>query len=258
LPTTEQTDYTIASVEKAVAVLLCFLDPPHAFGVSELSRRMNLNKNQTFRLLATLQQSGLLDRTAEAEYRLSWRMMELGQIAAGSIDLRRIAGPIAAQLAAATVETVILVTYDGVDASCVGVWESPQSVKVSAQAGERFPLHAGACPKAILAGLPEAQGRAGVDRHGFIRYTDRTVQNWETLLPELEQIRRQGYSLSGGDVNDDVEAVGVVIKDRTGRVVGAISAAGPAYRFVPRIAEIANLVRRAAGAISAELGAVAD
>ncbi|MDB4895748.1 MAG: IclR family transcriptional regulator [Firmicutes bacterium] len=255
LQTENSTDYTIQVVEKAVAVLTCFLEPPHSFGISEVARRVSLNKNQTFRLLTTLEQTGLLVRTAgRPEYRLSWRVMELGQVAGSGVNLRQAAQPIMSRLAMVTQETIHLVAFDGVEAVCVDRRESPQVIKLSAAEGQRWPLHAGACPKVILAALPPGQARACVERNGFIPYTDKTARNWGELSRELAEIRQQGYALSREDVNDGAEGVGAVIIDGAGRVAGAISVAGPAFRFSAKIPEFAALVRVAAADIAAQLG----
>lgn len=120
MPTERSEPYTIQAVEKATAVLLASLTPPHSMGVSEASRRVGLNKNQTFRLLTTHEQSGLLMRDPDsAENRLSWRLVELGHVAASGISLRQVARPITSSLAAETAETIRLVAFDGVEA--VGV-----------------------------------------------------------------------------------------------------------------------------------------
>ncbi|MAJ60737.1 MAG: IclR family transcriptional regulator, partial [bacterium TMED88] len=48
-------------------------------GVSELSRRLNLHKNNVFRLLATLEQAGYIEQNGETDrYRLGTRCLELG------------------------------------------------------------------------------------------------------------------------------------------------------------------------------------
>jgi IclR family acetate operon transcriptional repressor len=247
--------YAIQSVKKAVAVLSCFLEPPHVFGVSEVARATGVNKNQAFRLLATLEEAGLVVRTGpQPAYRLGWRMVTLGQVAARGIGLREVARPVAARLAAMTAETVHLVAFDGTEAVCVDRWESPQMIRLSAEVGQVFPLHAGASPKAILAALPADQARRAVERFGFVHYTDKTICSWPELEAEIAGIRRVGYSLSRGDVDDGAESVGAAIFDGEGRVVGAISVAGPFYRFTARIEEFAHMVRNAAAEITAQFG----
>lgn len=71
--------YQVASVGRAIDLLEAFLQPPHQFGVTELSRMTGQTKNQSFRLLQTLADGGLIVMDFDTKrYSLGYRMLEWG------------------------------------------------------------------------------------------------------------------------------------------------------------------------------------
>ena len=73
-----KSDYSIQTVTNALRLLESFFDDDE-LGVSELSRRLGLHKNNVFRLLATLEQSGYIEQSSRSErYRLGAGCLELG------------------------------------------------------------------------------------------------------------------------------------------------------------------------------------
>src|SRR5215813_12691872 len=77
----EKTNYVIQSVSHALDVLEQFADPiTGELGVTELSKRLKLHKNNVFRLLATLESRGYIEQNRASEnYRLGIRCLQLGQ-----------------------------------------------------------------------------------------------------------------------------------------------------------------------------------
>jgi DNA-binding IclR family transcriptional regulator len=59
----EKSEYLIQSVSHALDLLEQFHDDVDELGVTELSKRLQLHKNNVFRLLATLESRGYLSRT---------------------------------------------------------------------------------------------------------------------------------------------------------------------------------------------------
>ena len=75
----EKTNYIIQSVSHALDVLEQFTGEPDEFGVTELSKRLKLHKNNVFRLLATLEARGYIEQNkATRELPLGIRCLRLG------------------------------------------------------------------------------------------------------------------------------------------------------------------------------------
>ncbi len=86
--------YAVRVVERAVDVLFCVADGVRTVGVSEIARRVGLDKGTVFRLLFTLQKKGLVIRDeATARYTLAPRLLTLGLASLGQRNLREAARP---------------------------------------------------------------------------------------------------------------------------------------------------------------------
>jgi DNA-binding IclR family transcriptional regulator len=62
MATTEPRAKTIQSVDRAAALIKAIADSPHSPTVNELAEECGLNRSTTWRLLATLDSHGLVDR----------------------------------------------------------------------------------------------------------------------------------------------------------------------------------------------------
>src|SRR3989449_10837566 len=93
----EKTNYVIQSVSHALDVLEQFAGDAEELGVTELSKRLRLHKNNVFRLLATLESRGYIEQNrATDNYRLAVRCLQLGQSYGDHLRLPRQARPIIA------------------------------------------------------------------------------------------------------------------------------------------------------------------
>ena len=97
-----KSDYVIQTVTNALRVLEAFRDKEE-LGVTELSRRLGLHKNNVFRLLATLEDKGYVEQCADSDrYQLGVRCLELGYTYGRSGGLLRHARGILEDLARVT------------------------------------------------------------------------------------------------------------------------------------------------------------
>ena len=103
-----KSDYVIQTVSHALRLFEEFRTEDE-LGVTELSRRLNLHKNNVFRLLATLEQHGYIEQSSANErYRLGAKCLELGETFCRSHSLLDQARPILRSLAEKVGETVHL------------------------------------------------------------------------------------------------------------------------------------------------------
>ena len=72
----EKSNYTIQSVSHALDVMEQFNGSVDEIGVTELSKRLKLHKNNVFRLLATLEARGYIEQNKVTEnYRLGFKVL---------------------------------------------------------------------------------------------------------------------------------------------------------------------------------------
>ncbi|GMA15301.1 IclR family transcriptional regulator (plasmid) [Deinococcus metallilatus] len=254
--TSEAPRYVIQSAASTLEVLLAFGRPPHRFTPSELAQELGIERNQAFRCLRTLFHVGFLHTDEDDRYYLTALVEQLAGAAQPQPSLVAAAKSFMDEVSQTTEETVNLFVLEGDEATCVDHRDGLRPVRLVTELGRRAPLHAGACPKAILAFLPPERQQAVVERVGSLpQLTPHTLNSSEALQRELQAIRTRGYAISDLDVDLEARGVGAPIFTADGNVVGAISVGGPASRMTPgRIAELGEVIVGVARLISRHLG----
>jgi DNA-binding IclR family transcriptional regulator len=252
----EKTNYVIQSVAHALDVLEQFYGELDELGVTELSKRLKLHKNNVFRLLATLESRGYIEQNKATEnYRLGIRCLQLGQTYVNQMGLLRQARPILEDVARQSHENTYVAVARRSTVVPLAVVESKLPVRITSSVGEALPLHSTAVGKVFLAYESE-EGVRHLLGNTLERYTDRTISDLGALSEHLKGVAECGFALDGGEYLSDVRAVAAPVRDYTRNVVGALSVAGPAYRLPQeRIdKEIVPLVVKAGKDLSLRLG----
>lgn len=248
MATTEPRAKTIQSVDRAAALIKAIADSAHSPTVNELADICGLNRSTTWRLLATLDSHGLIDRDPISQrYSLGYAFLRMA--AGAEVDpLVRRGRPVLEQLAQETGETTnlavarrfSLVYVDQVD---------PPHVMAPNWFGRTVPLHATSTGKAYLAFLPEEEKEAVLPRR-LERYTRTTVTDRRTLGEELAAARRDGYAICVGELEESLFGASAPVLSEQGRPVAIVSVWGTEHRLPrERLAEVG----RQAVAAAAEL-----
>jgi IclR family acetate operon transcriptional repressor len=126
---------------------------------------------------------------------------------------------------------------------------------MSSQVGGRALAYCTGLGKVLLAFVEPEAVRTQFSDFQFIRFTSTTLADVDALLAELEAIRRVGYAFDWGEHESEVRCIAAPVRDAHGKVIAAISLAGPANRMEPLDRpEQVNLVLRSAQEISSWLG----
>ncbi|MBP8947914.1 MAG: IclR family transcriptional regulator [Candidatus Promineofilum sp.] len=245
----------IQSVERAAALMRCFTEAQPELGVTELSRQLNLHKSTVSRILSTLQKEGFVSQNpTTGKYRLGVGLISLAGVALGRVDVRGAAYPYLDALVEQTQESADVSVLDG--AACVNVLHkpSPRPLHYAMWIGRRLPLHCTASGKVLLAGL-SAEERARLLPGQLIRHTPATIDSAARLAEELVLVADQGYALALEEYEEGYNAVAAPIRNHDGRVVGALSLSGPAFRLGREtLREFAAPLLATARLISGEMG----
>jgi IclR family transcriptional regulator, acetate operon repressor len=221
----------------------------------DLARRTGLAKTTAFNLVSALVDVGLAERDASAgAYRLSLQHLVYGKAVERRLEITGIAQPHLLRLCAATRETVNLALPCSTDALIVESLEGSQSLRVSSYAGTRASYHSTACGRALLAHQPSAFRYAIYGIGSLVAATQRTITEPELIEAVLEKCRAVGWTAEVEENEVGGACVAAPIFGPGGKVVAAVSIAGPSARFTEE--EIARfgalLVERLKG-ITAEL-----
>jgi DNA-binding IclR family transcriptional regulator len=247
-------------VERAITILHALGNAPSDLGVTGLSQQLGLPKSTVHRLLAALEQGGLVEQDPATEkYRLGVGLVRLAEQVLMRMDPQQAAQPHLHGLAEACKETVNLsILTDDDKVINIASFPSPRMVRNVGWIGREMLPHSVSSGKALLAYLPE-QRVERILAAGLERFTERTITDPIRLRKELAQIRQRGYAVAREELEEGLSAVAAPIMDHEGHVIAAISVSGPSFRLTEeRLVELAEMTCDAAEAVSCQLGYVAE
>jgi DNA-binding IclR family transcriptional regulator len=214
-------------VARATQLLDVLAASDAGLGVNELARRIGVNASTASRLLATLQEAGLVTRADGGPYRLGLKLVMLSERVLAGLDVRQLARPLLARLVGETGETATLSLPGEGEAITVDFVPSPSSVVSMARVGRPSVPHATAAGKVMLAFTGAAPGGAG----GLIPYTERTIVDPAALRAELDTVRDRGWAEAVGEREADLAALAAPVFGRGGALAAILGVQGPVSRL---------------------------
>ena len=252
----EKTNYVIQSVSHALDVLEQFHGNVDEIGVTELSKRLKLHKNNVFRLLATLEARGYIEQNKTSEnYRLGLRCLQLGQTFIHQMGLLMQSRSVLEDLSRATQESAYVAIRKGNAIIPLDFVEPARTVRVVSFLGTVLPTHCTAAGKVHL--VYEAEGTPGQHLpENLERFTGNTIIDRHALREQMKFIGEAGYAVERSEFAEDVNAAAVPIRDYTRSLVGTLVVVGPAHRLTEEAVahNIAPVLLKAGAELSKRLG----
>ena len=243
----------IQSVARAIQILECF-NQYKELGVSEINKMMELHKSTTFGLICTLKDFNFLEQDKQTgKYKLGNEIFRLGTKV--NVDLRSIASPYLDELVDSCHETANLVVRDGGTLLYLKKVESPYSMRICTNDGEKIHIYCTAVGKAILAYLEDEEINDIINNTRFTRFTDKTITDRDVFLQQLKKVRQNGYAEDFEEREVGLVCVAAPIFDHDNKPIAGLSVSGPATRMTDKLrAEIAEILQRYTLEISRKLG----
>jgi len=221
----DKSQYSVQAVAKAIDLLEVLAQEGARPTVQMLSEMLDLSRNKTFRLLATLEDKGLIERSEDkGTYHLGLQAFEMAQHILKSASLIRLAHPIMEELARKLDEAVYITVLSNDEVLFLDMVDSLQQVKAVDMVGKRFPFFTNAAGKVI-------KSVSSIDLFGR-GSRKRGIPNPLELEKELDEIRQKGVAVDFGGLGEGICAVAVVIRDYAGKVVGALTLLAPSFRML--------------------------
>ncbi|AXK32694.1 IclR family transcriptional regulator [Streptomyces armeniacus] len=244
----------VQSLERAITLLQATADSaPDGETAANLAVRCGLNRATAWRLLSTLEQYGMVERgPVSNRYTIGFAVARMASTAGFDGLIRRAHGTLR-RVSEQTGETANLAVVRQLGLTYVDEVAPP--VVLSARWLDRkVPLHATSTGKALLAWLP-AEEAESLLAGPLDAYTDTTVTDRARLLDQLEQTRKDGYSVCVGEMERNLYGVSAPVLGSSGRPFAVVSIWGPQDR-VPesRFGTLGPLARAAAEEIARVAG----
>jgi DNA-binding IclR family transcriptional regulator len=229
------------ALQRAVELLGRIGEQPDELTVAELAYGAGMPTSTAYRLLAELEQHGLIQRGAGRTVALGTRLVALGRTAEEALRERLVepARRVMEQLSEQVGETAILTAPCGLEGIVLHVVETDRhSVRLSYALYRRAPMHRGASGKILAAFLEAGERERLLEAVGSAR-----------LARELERIRRAGFAYTVGELDAGAAALAAPILDRRGRIAAGLSIAGPTERLAAAPERLTPVVVAAAQTI---------
>lgn len=242
MPSREKDSYNIRSVENALHLLEALAEEGSFCSLAQLSQRLDMTKASLFRLMATFENHGFVERGRRSgEYRLGMAVYEVSQKLLSKMPLLRKAKPIMAQLVRQCEETVYLVVQRGEDALFLEIADNNQKVKVVPLTGQRFPLRDCASGRVFLAFDSNNRDR---------------LDGVADLQEEITRCRQQCYCIDHNGVGEGSTCIAVPLFENGDKLAGCLSVVAPSFRMSDeRIEkEVLPALRASGEMVSARLG----
>lgn len=224
--------YIIQTVSRALDLLEQFQGGDAELGLTDLGSRMNLQKNNVFRLVATLKAKNYIElNNSTGKYRLGIMTRALGQVATRQIDFVSHALPFLNDLKQQCHETCYFSAIrDGYTHYFEGV-ESDLAVRVAHRVGCSRPLYCTAAGRVQLAFMDPQKQKNLLSASEMKSFTDRTITDLARLQTELEKVALQGFAIDDQEYDAGVMEIAAPVFDSNGAIIGAISIVGPEMRL---------------------------
>jgi DNA-binding IclR family transcriptional regulator len=246
----------VVALARGLDVLRCFQVDDAMLGNQDIAARTGLPKPTISRLTHTLTKLGyLIYLERYSKYQLGSAVLALGYTALAGMDIREAARPLMQELADYSDMAVSLGNRDQASMIYIESCRGKGALTIRLNVGSRIPLANSAMGRAYLAALPEGQRTAIL-----ARIAAQHPEDWPRIQTGLEQASkdyaRRGFTLSVGEWQSDVNAVGTTLfNPATGMVMG-LNCGGAAFLLTrqrleedlgPRLVHLARRIEAALG-----------
>lgn len=252
---TEVAEDRVPAVESAVRILKFLKDRNHRpWGVSELSRSLDINKSTCFNILKALARHGLVAYDGGTKkYGLGSGLIELGGAASTATSRATVAKPFLQDLFDELKLTCLLGQRFQDRVIIVDRVEAQDPFRITIPVGQALPLGQGALGRCFLAYLSEPD-LDHLRSQGVLDGQDPRAGGPQ-MATALAKVRRHGFAESFGEIAKGVNAVAAPIFDHRGHVILALGVIGFASLLPPRrLAHCGRKLREVSGLISRIMG----
>ncbi|SCW54163.1 transcriptional regulator, IclR family [Paenibacillus tianmuensis] len=182
--------YWVPALEKSNLVLQAISEQPSSLKLIDLSKRLGINKSSMFSLLATMEALDWVVREEDATYSLGSKLGYIGNAFFKQFSLIDRFRKEASVTKHVIKETIQLAKLERNEVLYLAKEEMPSPVRLSSEPGIKYPAHATALGKAMLAWVAEPElGALYASETLDPCLTPHTLQQRSDLIRQLEDER---------------------------------------------------------------------
>jgi DNA-binding IclR family transcriptional regulator len=222
----------IQVIERMFALIDVLASREEAISLKEISDRTGLHPSTTHRILNDLAVGRFVDRPESGSYRLGMRLLELGNLVKGRLNVRDVAFQPMRELHKLIQQPVNLSVRQGDEIVYIERAFSERSgMQVVRAIGGRAPLHLTSVGKLFLANDDPQRVRAYATRTGLSGQTKNSITQLPAMERELSKVRQYGMAHDNEELELGVRCMASGIYDDQGKLVAGLSISAPADRL---------------------------
>lgn len=245
----------LQSVDNALKILELFGGNVQEAGVADVSRTLGLGRSTAHRLLTTLENRGFVEQNpASGKYKLGMKVVNIGANLLGRLNIIKECHAHLEAVSNETGESSHLALYNQGEITFVDKVPGRNPAMMTSVIGLKRPASTTGTGKVLLAFLPEAELEKFLRSCQLPQSTPASITDRSELKKQLAQIREQGYSEDQQEMEEGLVCFAAPVRDRTGRVVAAISVSGAVSRMNVKKEELVQKIKQAADRASRSCG----
>jgi DNA-binding IclR family transcriptional regulator len=246
--------YEVGSLAKGFRILET-ITREGGLTVTEIARKISLNRSTTNRFVLTLADLGFIAVDENGKYTLTLKLFELAQQNDVLNTVTLLARKYMLELRNLHENTVYFTQLEDRDIITLEVVQGSELIRADGKPGSKGPAHVQASGKAIMAFVPGQRIADYFATDALEMYTPNSITDPRTLKAELEKVRRDGYALDNEEWAMGIRGVAVPLVGTDGKSAYGISISGHSLIFTKEKALSAvNDLMRARNMLADELG----
>ena len=223
---------TIQVIERMFALIDILASREDSISLKEISEKSGLHPSTAHRILNDLATGRFVDRPVAGNYRLGMRLLELGNLVKGRLNVRDAALTPMRELHKLIQQPVNLSMRQGDEIVYIERTYSERSgMQVVRAIGGRAPLHLTSTGKLFLAADEPHRVRAYATRTGLAGHTRNSITQLPALEQELAKARQLGVARDNEELEMGVRCMAAGIYDDQRKLIAGLSISAPADRL---------------------------
>jgi len=228
----ENRKYKVQSVERALEILSCFSLTKPELTLIEICEMTKLPKPTVFRLLASLENSGFIARTADQQrYSVGIRVFELGNVYLSNLSIEQIFSPYMQEISQKYSIACNLAILDSGQVVYIASTNTSGPFQYAPIIGYRHYVHCSALGKSLLVDKSKEEILGILSETGMPALSPHTITKPKVYLEEIDEARRFGFTVDDQEGAVGIYCLAVPIRNRSGKVVAALSVSGPSPKY---------------------------
>lgn len=212
----------LSTLERGLSVLRAFDQDHPQMPLSEVAAVTGLSPAVARRCLNTLVKLGYVAQHGR-QFLLRPEVLVFGSAYLSSMNIEQVAIPHLQAVRDQTGDSSSMAVRSGADILYVAHVSTRRTIRLGANVGTSFPLHATSLGKVLLAFDDTDAVDAFLAAAKLARFTENTVTDAETLAARLIEVRRQGYDTAKDELDYGIVSVAVPVFGPDRRIVAAIN-----------------------------------